>query len=379
MLDKRIKDPVSMKILFVSLVFPFAVLLKYFQFNYLPDKYFNYAIIGLVNSSEIIFNINSPDSFNNTAYLFQKINLMNFTTFIQWSLFITFFMSIYTMFYLSKTKLITLKDFISAIFVIALLNIYVFNPTKDIVQMIIFCIIFSVINRKKIPGIAKAAIIAVMFLIQSIFFRGYYILTACFFVFFYIAFESKIFTFKSNAFDIIKLVMFMLIILYVFLMVCEYIKPQELANLVGVRDGSTLHRIGNESAQTLIVNLFEHNGNIVLFLVNYLINSIRIMLPIELLLKGIYYYPFFFFQIICTQMILINISNYKKLNTVSRMSIYIMCAYYIVAFFFEPDFGSFVRHETATMPILMVLLLYDKNSSKRTKITRYLKSTAEQV
>ena len=121
----------------------------------------------------------------------------------------------------------------------------------------------------------------------------------------------------------------------------------------------------DESAQTLILNLIDSGNNKLLFLLNYFINFLRIMFPVELLQKGLYYWIFCFFQFLCTFKLINCVRNYHDLSENDKLYLFAMVAYYITGVFFEPDFGSFVRHEAATAPILFTLMIKNFNTQKK--------------
>lgn len=156
----------------------------------------------------------------------------------------------------------------------------------------------------------------------------------------------------------------MFVFLLVFLKLCEYIKPDDYKELMEIRNRLTLNRVGGENSKTLIVNLIDDKGNVFVYSINYIINAVRMMIPIELLTKGFYYYPFVAFQFISTFSLFRCIIRYNILNSSNKLALIVMISYYMVAFLFEPDFGSFVRHEAATIPLFIQLLFYKSSEAK---------------
>jgi len=128
---------------------------------------------------------------------------------------------------------------------------------------------------------------------------------------------------------------------------------------------------------TLISDVFQQipgQKNILLFVLNYFINLVRIVIPIEVLWKslsrGIIYVPL---QLATNLLILLYIkvvSNFYKFKTITTIQktvkikeyyiiknivVYIV-SFYMVSALFEPDFGSFFRHSTSLLPFLFYLL-----------------------
>lgn len=341
-------------------ILPFTVLLKFFQFRFLPVKFFydSNHILNIMQSEDLHFALSG--SYNNSALLFNAINIFNFNSLLQWSIFISILADIYLFFYLSDKKIYQLRQIISLYCMLGLLNIYVFNLSKDIIQFTIFAIIGAVIKTSHKKQV-KIVLISLIFFAEGILFRSYYMLTALFFIAISVIIPFIITNKKTTA---SKKYFFLAALLFaallIFLYVSRILFPDEYNELIMIRNRLTAGRVGSSDAQTLIVNLIADNGNHFLFVINYFINAVRIMLPIELLPKGLYYFPFFIFQILCTVSLLKCIAKFNKLSENARLAFYIMCAYYLVAFLFEPDFGSFVRHEAATFSVLYFAMIEKK-------------------
>ena len=60
--------------------------------------------------------------------------------------------------------------------------------------------------------------------------------------------------------------------------------------------------------------------------------------------------------------------NYKKISDIRRISLYIYFAFLLGSATFEPDFGSWIRHEAVLFPILLILMDINKhNDSNKDK------------
>ena len=94
-----------------------------------------------------------------------------------------------------------------------------------------------------------------------------------------------------------------------------------------------------------------------MFLLNYLINAVRMMIPFELAVKGVQYLPFCLFQVAVTVYL---VHLFGKLDEIEDdtqfLAISIFLGYVLASVLFEPDFGSWVRHEAATFPVLHLLV-----------------------
>ena len=357
-----LRDMPYAKKLVLLCIFPLSFILKFAQYTILPPKFFydSHHIKNIMQKGNLTF-IES-DSYNNSALLFNAINFLNFNTLVEWSIAIAFIADIYLLFFMIDKRIESIKDTIITFCFLGLLNIYVFNLSKDIIQFSVFLLVGLFIQSKKIKSPTKILFVSLIFVAESFLYRSYYILTAAFLIVIAICLPKVEKWFVSNKVFFKKMFLILLslfVFLFIFLSLCQYIKPEEYQELMEVRNKLTAGRVGDADSNTVIVNLIQDNGDNFLYLVNYFINGFRILFPIELLSKGLYYYPFFIFQIICSIGIIKCVLKYKDLDESMKLALYVMLAYIIVAILFEPDLGSFVRHEAATFSVLFMLLTYN--------------------
>lgn len=346
------------KKLLLILVIPITILAKVIQFYALPDKYFwdssriNGMVTGLGKMKEW------EGSYEVTADFFKMINIFNFTSINDWAIFLAVIFSIVLIIMLAKVKEF---DTFQSIFILAsigLLNIYIFNISKDIIQFAIFLLMYIVVVNKNINSIVKVILCLGIFIWESTFFRSYYIIMGILSVVLYFLFNR----YKSKAEKIskgtvIKILVAVFLTVYVFLFLAQFVASKEYDKLITVRDANA-----NEVAVSQIENWVESDGTLNNYMINYLINGVRMMLPIELLTNGVFYIPFTVYQIFILFYLIKSIRGINKESSlILIMSISIFCAYLLGSFMFEPDFGSFVRHEAATFPILH-LMVCDKSN-----------------
>lgn len=355
--------PFANKLIILTL-YPLSFLVIIFRYNFLPDKYFydSNKILALMRTVDTISM--SEGSFNNAALLFKSINFLKLTSLLQWSIVISLIVNIFLAIYFFRVRIEKNSDLIISYCFLGLLNLYVFNLSKEIIQFVVFAIMYREIIGKG-SNLKKCFLIFLMFVLESIFFRSYYILMGALFVVASFIFYKGLLLNKKGKINIVLLIFFMVAGLYLFLTLCELIMPNEYMKLLVIRNRLTINRIGAESAQTLILNLIDSGNNKLLFLLNYFINFLRIMFPVELLQKGLYYWIFCFFQFLCTFKLINCVRNYHNLSENDKLCLFVMVAYYITGVFFEPDFGSFVRHEAATAPILFTLMIKNFNIQKK--------------
>jgi hypothetical protein len=136
---------------------------------------------------------------------------------------------------------------------------------------------------------------------------------------------------------------------YVFLNFCQFVKPDEFAELIRVR-----LRI-SEDTVTDIEAIFQ-SENLGLFSVNYMITIVRLMFPVELLRFGPKYGLFVIFQLLVTFTAVKNLVNYDKLSDSKVVALCLYWGFLFCSATFEPDFGSWIRHESVTIPFFIFLL-----------------------
>lgn len=354
-------EKINNKKAIITLIIPLTIFCKFFQFTFLPGKYF-WDSARMLSMSTGSNTMNAwGGSYEIVADLFRKINILNFNTLQDWAYFLAFIFTIIIIFMLSRFEKFDIFQSIFIICSIGLLNIYVFNISKDIVQYGIFCIMYIIIIQKRLPQFLKVILCFIVFYWESSFFRSYYILMGAFFIILYLVFEFiKRKNKKINKFDILKILFIIFISVYLLLYVSKYLSPDDYNRVINVRESNL-----NEMAVSQIENWVTPNGTLEIFMVNYIINAIRMMLPVELLLKGVFYAPFVFYQVFVLYYMIKFIKEINKKDSSTLIAFCAFCGFLLGSFVFEPDFGSFVRHESAAFPIFHLIALNKENLEER--------------
>ena len=341
------------KMMLIILIMPVTLFSKWFQFTVLPGKYFwdSQRMLSMLTGSGTMDAWGG--SYEVAVSFFDKINIFNFSTLEEFAYALAFIFSLALIFIFIRIQNLTLIQTLYYLATIGLLNIYVFNISKDIIQFLIFFLMYLVIIAPRINSSIKLILILGLFYWESTFFRSYYIIMGALFLVAYLLLKYiQIKNIKMNSKIVINFLVIMFIMFTCFLLIVQVIMPEEYEAVIGVRDSNL-----NEVAVSQIENWIESDGTLHLFLVNYLINSIRMMIPVELLTKGISYLPFIVFQIMTLYYLF---QTVKSLNSSTKaeviLSLAIFIGYLMGSFIFEPDFGSFIRHESATFPILHLLI-----------------------
>ena len=342
----------------IVILIPLTIICKILQFTVLPDKYF-YDSSRMLSMSTGSNSMQAwGDAYEVVADLFRELNILNFTTLQEWAYSLAFIFGIILILMLSR---IDEPDNLQLFFIICsigLLNIYIFNISKDVIQYGIFFLMYLVIINKRIPKILKIVGTFFIFYWESTFFRSYYILMGALFIILYgvikvIQKRDK----PINRNELIGVFSIIFIVMFLLVYFSQFISYEDYQRLINVR-----YDVPNPGAVSAINNLIDDRGNLALYMVNYVINAVRMMLPVELLLNGPFYAPFVIYQIMILYYLVLTIKSLNKnTNEIVILSLSAFLGYLLVSFTFEPDFGSFVRHEAATFPILHLLALRKEN------------------
>ncbi len=348
------------KVTLLMLVIPLSLLSKIFQFTVLPDKYFwdSQRMLSMLTGSGTM-----PawgGSYQIAVNFFEKFNFFNFTTLEEFAYSLAIIFSFVLVFLFVRVRNPSFIETCYYLATIFLLNIYVFNISKDMIQFLIFFLMYLIVIFPNFKPILKLIFIVGLFYWESTFFRPYVIIMGVLFVVAYML--LRFMQLKRIRVTWKNMLYFLLILLSVFtlfILLAQIIMPNEYEELINIRETSV-----NNLANSQIENWIKSNGTLHIFLINYIINAIRMMIPFELLTKGVSYFPFVIFQVFTLYYLFraIRNLNYKtKSETIIALSIFI--GYLLGSFIFEPDFGSFVRHESATFPILHLLITIPKNKT----------------
>ena len=352
------------KMIAIVILIPLTIICKILQFTVLPDKYF-YDSARMLSMSTGSDSMQAwGDAYEVVADLFRALNILNFTTLQEWAYSLAFIFGIVLILMLSR---IDEPDNLQLFFIICsigLLNIYIFNISKDVIQYGIFFLMYLVIINKRIPKLLKIVGAFFIFYWESTFFRSYYILMGVLFIILYTI--IKVVQLKIKVVNKkISIAIFIIIFatMYILIYSSQFISYEDYETLINIRYTAT-----NVEAVSAINNWIDDRGSFTLYMVNYIINSIRMMFPIELLLNGFFYIPFVIYQIFILYYLVKTIKGLNREteeNIILSLSVFI--AYLLVSFTFEPDFGSFVRHESATFPVLHLMVLNKENYKFRRK------------
>lgn len=342
------------------MIFYISILVKFFQYTILPPKYFydSKGILSYMNGNYI-----ADKSYNFTAKLFDIINIFKFDELIEWSILLSIIFTTILFFYLIKNNKYNLKQYIFIYSSIALLNIYVFNLSKDMIQFCFFLIIYIIILNKRLKNKTKIFLISIVLIYEAINFRFYYIIMATLIIIVYFLYSKFMGNKEINKSYLINILIFTIIIFFIEVFIVKIISLESYNQIINARSSVNNTRIGSLDAETMINDVFGTNTYYIKFILNYIVNIIRLMLPIELILKGVKYIPFVIYQLFIT----INLLNLGKKLTNNNILIFAtIVSFIMISAIFEPDFGSFIRHEsTLTLLLLEMNVINEARKNKK--------------
>lgn len=306
--------------------------------------------------------------------IFKNINLFNLTTYIGFEVYITIIWNVILLviIFTLRKKL----DAIQAIFLvltILVLNIFDFNLAKEPVQMLYFVLMYIVITSKYLKNGFKYCLCFGILYFASATYRDYYILIALFMLVAswicktFILMKDKI---KIN--DIIAVIVALGVCYFALLTIAKIAMPEEYTELVTVRTRDT-------EARTDIGNwITSSDSNLVLFTLDYLLMLVRMMIPIELITFGPKYWAYVVYQVVITFYVIMSLKNIKKNNKAKNVALYVYLGFLCGSATFEPDFGSWVRHEAAIAPVLFILADMYKFKMAESDLRKYKLSKEEE-
>lgn len=348
MSQKEISNLKSNRDTVMTLIPIVAVLGKLIQFYILPDKYFydSLRMQSMLNGDGLM---RSWGAYEDQVAIYRKINFFNFTSIKQWSIAFGILFTILLMVLISRIKEMSFSEAIFTLMAVGLMNIYTFTIAKEPIQLFFFLCIALIIELPIRSTFIKIVGCCVVFYWESNIFRSYYIIMAAmaFLLYFIFLFLKKT---KITKKKIIVAMALCFGAMFIFVYFSQYIDYDSYEKVLFVKEQNA-----NQDATSAILNVFESDGSMQAFMLNYIINSVRMMIPIELILKSPVYLPFFVYQLFILVYWIKSLMEIKHIDNKAFLALACFTAYLFGSFVFEPDFGSWVRHESASFPIFYYL------------------------
>lgn len=295
---------------------------------------------------------------DNSAFLYWLISsVFGLTTYIQFEVFISvIFNAVLLIIFLRLKDNFTLSQFAFIIISVVLLNMTSFTVSKEPIQMILFIGLFFILNREKQETYKTLRNIFIFLAIFILLFRAYYIFMLAFFVIFQLL-SSIMETRLKRGISVFFLLLISAVMFFIILKIASILVPDlynELHRLRGIE------RFNSYNANTEIRGIFTRSKNSDFFLtLDFLLTSMRLLIPIEVLFTNttmnvVVRITSFFYQLLITVFFFMRMSKFETLSDTGKISLNLFIAFVLMSAIFEPDFGTWIRHESVTLPLMLV-------------------------
>lgn len=361
--QKRVSVRQQNRDITLLLIAPTAILAKIIYMYFLPSKYFfdSWRMIDmLVNGEKSTI---AWSGYQQAVDFHKAINIFHFNTINQFSTFYGLIMTIVIIFIVSKAKEMDFMDSLFTLMATGVLNIYVFCINKEMIQILYFILIYIIITSPIKNTMLKLIGCVAVYYWESTSFRSYYIIMAAMSVLLYFVFTWLKRRNKVTKLMIVTTVIICLVGVFAFFYASSFVAHDDYIDALNVRDDTTNTIKNQGGASTAIYNITPVQGNLAAFMFNYIINAFRMMIPIELLLKSPGYAPFFIYQIFILIYLFKALANIKTMDKKMVVALSCFVAYFFGSVVFEPDLGSWVRHEATTFPVFQLLVYQNRTQN----------------
>ena len=303
---------------------------------------------------------------DNAISFFQMIDIGGFASYQTWEAYITLLFNVFVFFavkgFYKRNPYAGAKENFFIYLNVAILNIFCFNLAKEPYQMIFFFLMAAAISVPR-TYMAKTVALGVALVVTILYSRKYFGLVLMYFVILSFLVD-KLFGEKHASLrkagrkskwkTAAKLALMAALFggfHYVFMGYLQGANEDTYEEMVAAnsRDWTP--------AASEITPLFP-NSNPALLAVDYFIKIFRLMFPIELLFKLKFTYLFLIVYQWLLAMFLMRTFRLrdKKRNPTRTVAMYLYIAFLLCSAAFEPDFGSWIRHQGVAFPIILLLI-----------------------
>lgn len=339
------------KFIMLLLIIPIAVLAKIYEYRFLGENAFkliNYVLDGIFQGT--VYNLSSLDFPVKILSIFKFLHL---NTPVSSGVFCAIFMNLFCYIFLLISKIkYRITEYIFIYFTLFILNFTVFDFNKDIIQFCIVFVIYLIILNDKNSDIKSIILSEIILVLESIFFRSYYILLCGLFPMIYYLLRDA--SRRVGKKRIIRNILVIMITFFAAVYMMQYLSHTSYIQLLTRRNN-----LENIEAATMIRNVIPGDG-FLQFCINYCINLLRCLFPIELLLKGVKYFIFAFYMFYITFSLVVAIRNITS-DTLLPLSF--VLSYCMMLAASESDFGTFVRHQAVLFFFYLIVVV--NNRGKR--------------
>lgn len=356
----KIKKVVLNKKTIIALYVLVAVLAKIIRYTVMKRVLVEQArgdeIIDIILSgTPLRFHLTDTESslaFNNSAVIFNAINIFGLTTYSQFEIYISIIWNLITIALILKMPNIEkMETGVFILLTVAVLNIFDFTIAKEPIQFLYFLVIYLIVQNRKCSNKIKTVLSLLILLFCALTFRNYYVLLAVFapFVNYILGLITRKQLSGKKSIAVALAIIFM--VYFGVMLLLKIFSNSLYTQLVFART-----RTHSNIAETQIRNLFANSSsNTVIISLEFLATAARLAFPIELIGGSPKYYLFIIYQLIISMFLIRQIARYKNNGFKERIGLCILLGFVLTSAIFEPDFGSWIRHEAVLFPIILLI------------------------
>lgn len=246
---------------------------------------------------------------------------------------------------------------------VGILNVFDFTLSKDPIQFLFIAIIAAILLKSSRWGFqVSLGVILVIALV----FRAYYCLLIPWWILWHFVLSrylgknprSPRVRFRT----ILGVVSMVLVANLALLVALSTTVPDVLNQIVYLRSSSRVERYGSGIAPWISTGDSPGgDGSLIWQAVNAALVSVRLAFPVELLVADLdssraLAILFLASQLLVTAIWASRLSRWRSLTTTARAAVSFWLAFLCMSALFEPDFGSWTRHEAVCLPVIILFL-----------------------
>lgn len=301
---------------------------------------------------------------DNTIAFFQLLNL-GFTSYQTWEVYLTIIYNILIFIcvrnFYRRNPYAGWKENFFIYLNVAILNIFCLNLAKEPYQMVFFLIMALAISIPKTYN-QKSVALLIALVITILYSRKYFGLVLMYFLLLnYIIgklFGEKQGTNVETSTDKKKLYGKLFLLVVLFGVLHYFFMSYLMTNNADTYDEMVAANSRDWTPAASEITPMFPNSNPALLAVDYFIKIFRLMIPIELLfkLKVTYLFLLVYQWLLLTFLVKTFMNRDKTLNPTRTIAMYLYIAFLLCSAAFEPDFGSWVRHQGVAFPVILLLI-----------------------
>ena len=235
---------------------------------------------------------------------------------------------------------------------VVVMNLFDFTLAKEPIQMLFFLMLFYVLISDDMRDRKKAILCSLILLLSAMTLRTYYLLVLFFAGICYGLFRwLRVGKMRGKIRRIVVVMLVFFLSVSAMLIIMRTVSFSNYSYMLRIRTKE--NRIGSTSQINVLFSGSSTSPYI--YAVDLVILCVRMLFPFELIRLGPKYIPYVGFQIMITYYYLKALVTKFKTEDISELiAICIFTGFLVGSSTFEPDFGSWVRHEAVVFPVIMI-------------------------